>query len=113
MSEGFCTVCNAVIESFNGLKCCPSCNTKSVPCSNKDQVTVSINIHELRILCMWSEQWVMKMRDEQEQASSAKTIRAIVHRLSKQIPKNSCLLLSDEIEELKKDHDIDTNFVTI
>ena len=111
--EGFCTQCGASIESFENLKACPKCNTKSIPCSYKNQVKVDINIHELRILCMWAERWVSAAKNEQEQASMAASIRGIVTRLTPQVPEGTKLLLSDEFQALKKDFDVETNMTTI
>lgn len=104
MAEGFCTQCGKEIESFEGLDRCPFCNTTSIPCDFKNQVNVSINTHELRILCIWAENHVHNVSDEQEQASMATTLRSICDRISKQLPEERkvCLLLSDEVKEIKK-----------
>lgn len=114
MVEGFCTECGAEIESFEGLDKCPKCGTRGIPCANKNQAKVDINIHELRILCMWAEGYVQQMKDEFEQARSAKVVRAIASRLLKQLPEGTILLLSDEIEEIrKKGFDVETSFLGI
>lgn len=55
--EGFCTRCNTVIVSFDGLTECPACGTRGVPCLYANQVRVEVNWHELRILVMWAENW--------------------------------------------------------
>ena len=113
-NEGFCTRCGTVIESFEGLSACPSCGTDSIPCSNADQINISINTHELRILTIWAERWVMAMENEYDQANSATTLRAITGRISKQLEKPVSLLLSDEIQQIKGDgFDVSTNITEI
>ena len=113
MAEGFCTKCGFVIESFKGLTGCPSCGTtKSIPCDNKNQVNVNINIHELRILCIWAERWVGTFK-EYDQAQSGEVLRSIVKRLLKQLPKGTSLLLCDEVKELKKEYDVQTNILDL
>lgn len=114
MAEGFCTQCGKDIESFEGLSDCPHCHTSSVPCSYDRQVKVDINIHELRVLFMWAERYVMDTRDEQQQAQMAHTLRSIEGRVSKQIPKNTKLFLSDELGQLRSDgFDVETNMTEI
>jgi hypothetical protein len=57
MNVGFCTCCNYQVESFDDLTKCPQCGTTGVPCSYEDQRIISINLHELRLLCIWAENW--------------------------------------------------------
>lgn len=113
MAEGFCTKCGIEIESFDGLKCCPGCNTQDVPCAYSNQHNVSINVHELRILCMWTEFWVNSVKDEQMQAGMAHTLRSIAQRLLKQLPQGTALLFSDELSQVKKHYDVESNILPI
>ena len=114
MADGFCIKCGTVIESFDGLASCPTCKTTSIPCSYDEQVTINLNLHELRILCMWSERWVNVMRDEQIQAESAVVLRAIVSRLKTQIPEDANLLLCDDAKAVKDQGlELDFSFLDI
>jgi len=114
MAEGFCIKCGVEVESFEGLSCCPACKTVYSPCCFRDQMNVNINIQELRVLCMWAERWVNVMKNEQTQATSAEVLRSIATRLSKQLPKETCLLLSDELKAIKdKGLDVESSFIDL
>lgn len=95
MAEGFCTECRFKIEDFQSLKCCQNCGTSSIPCSNKDQVNISINWHELHLLFVWAEHY-------------AKTIErggivfGIAHAVEAQFPEKHKLTMSGEVNEMKK-----------
>ncbi len=100
MSEspiGFCIDCGFGVASFEGLKCCPNCGSKSVPASAKDQVTVSVNWHELRCLTMWAERWA-------QQHALGNTVYAIARRLKAQHPSRTPLTFAGEIVELRREH---------
>jgi hypothetical protein len=112
--EAFCTSCGTSVPKLDGLERCPSCGDKGYPCLWSEQTTVSVNIHELHVLCVWAERWVNIMRDEHMQASCAKSLRAIVSRLLGQLPKETILLLCDDIKAIKdKGLDVESNFVDI
>jgi hypothetical protein len=107
MTEGFCTLCGCQIESFDNLECCPNCKTQSLPCSWDNQVNISINWHELRLIFMWAEKWGMKHCD------GAGVVYSIADRIRNQYPNKSSLTFADEIEELKKmfgRDNVQTNF---
>ena len=95
MAEGFCTICGIDIESFENLTQCPNCGTISIPCSYAKQVNVSINIHELRLLCIWAERWAGQTDADQN------VVYAIATRLRKQLTSKECLTLADEFTALK------------
>lgn len=75
---------------------CPACGTKSIPCLISEDVSIKINWHELRVLTMWAEKWVMAAADEE----ALTTITAITHALEKQYPLHTPLTLSKEIQQL-------------
>lgn len=104
MPEGFCTKCGYGIESFKDLDRCPKCGTEGIPCAAVNQVSISINLQELRVLCMWAEFHVSAMKSEQSQAQCAEVLRAIVQRIKKQIPpdKKVDLLFSEELNGIKR-----------
>ena len=93
--EGFCTHCRFRIKSFKNLDKCPNCETKSIPCSSSDQVNISINWQELRILCHWAGKYGRKI-------DSQGVIYGIVHDIEKQHPDKTTLTFSGEFNELKK-----------
>lgn len=101
---GFCTDCGHRIESFEGLKACPACGTASVPCSDRDQVDVSINWHELHVLVVWAENW-----QRQHPADCGNSVYAIAKRLQAQHPDRSPLTLAGELGDLAKQYDISVN----
>jgi hypothetical protein len=106
MSEGFCTLCSASIESFEGLARCPKCGTDSQPCSNDNQINVKINLHELRILCIWAENWADKCYNDSDVTGRNKMmpelIKAITARLRPQIGNGIPITMRDEMELLTK-----------
>lgn len=96
---GFCTDCGATTESFDGLQRCPNCQSTGRPCGHSEQVNVSINWHELRILCIWAENW-------QGQHNLGRTVYSIAKRLKAQFPEHGPLTLAEELGELSKQYDI-------
>ena len=57
-------------------------------------MTVSVNWHELRILCIWAENW------QRERMTDTRTVYAIADRLAQQHPERMPLTLAREIGEL-------------
>lgn len=116
-NEGFCTLCGLIIKSFEGLSNCPACKTESIPCGFENQLNITINQQELRILVIWAERWVGEMKDEPMQHNSARILRAILHRINEQLPDNHKVqMLSQEINDLKKmDNvsDVQTNLLDL
>ena len=92
--EGFCTLCGEKIKSFAGLASCPRCGDKGVPCSYENQVDISINTHELRLLCIWAENWG-------HQIGSVDVVYAIAARIRKQLSPKISLTMADEFQQLK------------
>lgn len=94
--SGFCTECRFKIPSFDGLDKCPNCGTKGIPCKDTEQVTISINWHELHILFVWAENWGRKI-------NKAGLIYGISHDIEKQFPEKHQLTMMGEVNQLKKD----------
>ncbi len=92
---GFCTTCSHKVASFDGLTCCPNCGSHGTPCSTDNQVTVSINTHELRLLCIWAENWGLSIK-------SPDVVYGIATRLRNQIGDRATLTMADEFAELRK-----------
>lgn len=103
MSAGFCTLCGFNIESFDGLSGCPRCGTMDKPCSTSDQVEVSVNIHELRVLCIWAERWATLPRPDGQDVP-VDLVYGIALRLRRQLRekgKDNPLTMADEIQALR------------
>ena len=94
---GFCTDCGARIEDFRGVSRCPVCDTVSRPCFDDSQVTVSVNWHELHVLCVWAENY-------QRDHHLGRVVYSIARRLQSQHPAQYPLTLAGEIGELSKAH---------
>ena len=96
MAEGFCTTCGFIVESFDGLENCPQCGSEGVPCNYENQITVSVNLHELRLLCIWAENYGTKI-------DKADVVYGIASRLRRQIPpdKDVPLTMADEFKQIK------------
>ncbi len=98
-----CITCNQEFtkEEIKGFDKCPKCGDKGLPASPKDDVTIKINWHELRILCMWAERWAAQAKDESEIRMDV-ALACIAERLQKQFPKRPPLTVAGEMEQLKK-----------
>lgn len=95
--SGFCTHCSHRIESFDGLDCCPACGTRGIPCSDANQVSISINWHELRILIIWAENY------QRSHPECGRVVYAIAKRIADQHPdraKECPLTLAGEFGQL-------------
>ena len=106
--EGFCMDCGVHVASFEGLTCCPNCGSESTPCSMAGQVDISINWQELRVLCIWAENW------GHERAGGAGTIYSIAQRILAQHPDMPPITLAGEVQDLKDEmegegYDVNTN----
>lgn len=99
MTGGFCTDCGHRVESFDSLSRCPACGTTSVPCTDADQVSASINWHELHVLCVWAENW-------QRQNDLGRTVYAIAKRIAAQFPDRGSLTLAGELGEIAKQFEV-------
>lgn len=114
--EGFCTQCGKDIESFAALHACPFCGTVSIPCLYEEQVDININMHELRLILIWAEQWARTLDDPNVPfgESSALCVYSIANRLRRSLPekfRDAPLTLAAEIDELKKQFpNMETNF---
>lgn len=93
--SGFCVYCGHRVESFEGLSACPACGSKGLPCDDANQVSVSVNWHELRVLVIWAERWGLKI-------GKAGTVYAIARRIREQFPDRTPLSLAGDISGLRE-----------
>jgi hypothetical protein len=96
---GFCTDCGHRVVSFDGLTPCPKCGTTNIPCHDDNQVTVSINWHELHILVVWAENW-------QRLQNLGRTVYGIAARIADQHPEHNALTFAGEIAEISKHYEV-------
>ena len=101
MIGGFCTRCGFKVEDFEGLTECPQCGDSHPPCDDKDQVTISINWHELHILGVWAEARANEL--DEKYPGSSEVVYSIMSRVESQFPDRHSLTLAHEIGLLKKD----------
>ena len=102
---GYCTLCGHEIASFDGLRACPACGSTAVPCSWADQVDISVNWHELRILVMWAEMWA---RTGGMEVGHRRLVGRIARTLRAQHPDRSPLTLAGEVGDLAKEYRVET-----
>lgn len=85
-----CIICN---KSFNvdreqPLARCPFCGYHIQPCIPTNDRTIKINLQELGLLTMCSEQWALKLAKENEKENATEipvAIASIAQRLHKQL----------------------------
>ena len=92
-----CTDCGVTFDyaKLAGATCCPNCNSTSVPCDVALDVTVTLNWHELRILCIWAENYGHTIKKQG-------TIYSIAARLEEKArkPGMAPLTLAGELGEI-------------
>ena len=98
--SGFCTDCGHKVANFEGLKACPACGSRGIPCDDANQVGVLVNWHELRLLTTWAENW------QRSKVPESKVVYAIAKRLQAQFPDRDSLTLAGELGEVAKKYDI-------
>lgn len=83
---------------------CPKCGSTGVPCAIKDDVTVRINWHELRILGIWADNWAAAC-DEREPGKDGKgAVTGILQRLQAQHPERTPLTLLGELKQVQEEY---------
>ena len=107
-----CLECGKDTNPDKNLTACPNCGSKGIPVSSLDSVTVKISQHELRILCMWAENWAdYTDKNELSSLNGRAIITNIANRISKNEEVTSPLTFSGEFKQLKKAYpDAETNF---
>lgn len=101
----WCTLCGARFteEEIKGVMGCPSCGNKGVPCATGEDLSVTVNWHELRILGIWAENYAHHCDKTDPKANLTQTVHAITRRLQRQFPDKTSLTLSGEIMQVR-DH---------
>lgn len=77
-------------EQIRGFNCCPNCKTRNLPADPKNDINIKINTQELRILCMWAENYAIQTDDKNLDnplyESLRDSVQRIVDRIRKQFP---------------------------
>lgn len=100
-----CVQCNAEFTEAQtaGYGSCPACGNEGLPASPKQDVEVKVNWHELRILCIWAENYANSIAgNEDVKGDPVKTVWAIAGRLQEQYPSFTPLTLSGELGQLRE-----------
>jgi hypothetical protein len=96
-----CVICRHMVESTEGLTCCPQCGNKGVPADPNDKSTLTMTNHEWRILFMWASQWAGQCaKSDQPGYDSPAVVQAIAREAKRQASTLPALSLSEEIQEL-------------
>jgi hypothetical protein len=106
---GFCTACGHRVVTFGDSTTCPECGREwrtAIPCADENQVTVSINWQELRVLVMWAENYQRRSLNERGPVYAiAKRIEAQHPGLAKQAP----LTFAGELGQIADEYRLSTN----
>lgn len=100
-----CIQCSAEFTAaeLQGTWACPKCGTTSIPCAISQDVTITVNWHELRVLGIWAENYARSMGDSESSAGARRALNAIFDRLEKYRPPGAAALsLSREVKELQE-----------
>jgi hypothetical protein len=111
--SGFCTLCSHRIKSFEKLTKCPNCGTTGVPCDDANTLdNLTINTHELRLLCIWAENYAHSItgkegindRDKEVSKTAPDVVYAIARRLKANNPRlaSEVLTMADEFRAIKQ-----------
>jgi DNA-directed RNA polymerase subunit RPC12/RpoP len=94
-----------------GATACPKCGCKGLPMRINHDVTIRVNVHELRILGIWAENHAVHMDnqhlDDAHREPMKDTVNVICDRLQAQLReqgKEMPLTLTREFQEVKKAH---------
>lgn len=105
-----CTRCYSEFTEaqIEGAAGCPKCGTLGIPMHPREDALVRVNVHELRVLCIWAENYAVHVDnqnlDNAKHESMKETVNLIASRLRSQLRTqglDKALTLSAEIKELE------------
>jgi hypothetical protein len=115
-----CGKCDAEFteEQIKGKNECPSCGTKNIPLDPKDEVTIKINTHWLRVLGVWAENYASHM-DHQHADETEERLMPVVDKIAQiieaQLPPEQWtpITLTRELKNLKEElgHDVSIKLI--
>lgn len=106
-----CVKCNHSFTEaeVEGASACPYCGSRGLPMDPTKDVTITVNVHELRILGIWAENYAVsqdnKHLDDAHYEAMKDTVNVIMERIEEQLRiagKHAPLTLSRELSELKQ-----------
>lgn len=99
-----CIICdNLVLNDDENLTCCPKCGSENIPADPAFDINIKINLHELRILTIWADNYSKKDIPLESQKALSAILERIKKQAQEQLPEEKiCLTLKDEFDELKK-----------
>ena len=95
-----CRACNAEFTDveIEGHKACPACGSKRAPIAIAQDVTLTLNWFELRILANWAERWAETLASDHDARGS---LELILNRIRACRPAGAPgLTLRDEMGDL-------------
>lgn len=104
-----CLLCRTEFteQELHGATACPTCGTTGVPSAIAEDVQISINWHELRVLVIWAENWETQLHRNGQASPGNKpgVIAAIAKEMMRFRPEGAApLRLFDEIRELQNEY---------
>lgn len=109
-----CLECSETVEveGDHALDACPNCGGRGIPADPDATVTVTITIHELRILVMWAEFHAAAHNGDPSTGNMQAVVGGIARRLKAQAPDElPVLTFSDELAEVADAYPgMETNF---
>lgn len=105
MKKWLCLACGNIIEIVETAFGCPICGCTGVPADMADAVTVTLTVHELRVLTMWAEFYASAGNDE-EHRMMRKAVYGIAHRLTQQSERLATvgITFANELADLRVAH---------
>lgn len=103
MSDGKTTRCTTCRAEFTDAEiedatACPTCGSAGVPMAIADDVQLTINKHELRILTYWASNWAA-LCARKHNGAALRALGGILHRLRDQLP-GVPLTMADDLQEI-------------
>lgn len=106
-----CMRCSASFTEaeLEGHSRCPKCASKGVPMSPSQDVTVRVNVHELRVLGIWAEHYASRadhaQLDNAAHEPLVETVHLICDRLEAQLREKDKwmpLTMAGELKQLRE-----------
>jgi DNA-directed RNA polymerase subunit RPC12/RpoP len=106
-----CLICSKEFgdEELIGKNNCPNCGSGCIPCSIKDDVKIKINLHELKVLAVWAENYAFACDNQESNLNNRyyelmmPTVEAILNRIHAQLGKKDVpLTITEEVRDLNK-----------
>lgn len=94
-----CRETTEVDPEGSALTACPHCGSTSAPADADDQVTITLTVHELRILCIWASNYAENIKDNPGCGDSPRAVYGILDHLGTQT--DTPLSMRQELADLR------------